>query len=163
MKRQVVLLLASAVVLGFYSQAKAGEQEEMTWGELSSLSGRTIRMTMPETAVITGRLIAVEPQGLVLQISKTTDKAAYPKGRFVVPRSEVKVLSVLSKRKRGRVIGTIGGAWSGLTLGILAAVPASSVGGALAALAGVGGGTTALGYFLGDAADRRTTTVVVVQ
>jgi hypothetical protein len=163
MRRQVVLLLASAVALGFHTEAKAGDREELTWGELSSLNGRTIRMTMPEMAVITGRLTAVEPQGLVLQISKTTDKRSYPKGRFVVPRAEVKVLAVLCKRKRGKVIGTICGAWLGLTVGIFAAIPANSAGAALATLAGVGGGITTLGYYLGDAADRRTTTVVIRQ
>ncbi len=163
MRKQVVLLLAFAVLLGFHTQAKAGDKEELTWDELSSLSGRTIRLTMPETAVITGKLTAVEPQGLVLQISKTTDKAAYPKGRFVVPRSAVKVLDVLSKRKRGRVIGTIFGAWSGLSLGAYAGFHANSAGAALATLAGVGGGLTTLGYYLGNTADGSTTIVVVRQ
>ena len=71
MRRQVVLLLMSTVVLGFHAQAKAGDTEELTWGELSSLNGRMIRVAMPEAAVITGKLTAVQPEGLILQIQKT--------------------------------------------------------------------------------------------
>lgn len=163
MNRQIALLLVSTVVFGFHGQAKAGDKEELTWGELSTLNGRTIRMTMPEAAVITGKLTAVEPEGLVLQIQKTTDKMAYPKGRFVVPRAQVKTLDILSKRRRGRVIGTICGAWLGLSVGTYAGIHTNSVGAGLATLTGVGGGLTTLGYYLGDAADRRITTVVVRQ
>ena len=163
MRRQVVLLLMSTVVLGFHAQAKAGDTEELTWGELSSLNGRIIRVAMPEAAVITGKLTGVQPEGLILQIQKTTNKTAYPKGRFVVPRSQVKTLDVLSKRKRFRVIGTICGAWIGLGAGSYAALHTNSAGAALATLAGVGGGLTTLGYYLGDAADSHTTTVVVRQ
>ena len=107
-----------------------------------------IRVAMPEASCITGKLTGVQPEGLILQIQKTTNKTAYPKGRFVVPRSQVKTLDVLSKRKRFRVIGTICGAWIGLGAGSYAALHTNSAGAALATLAGVGGGLTTLGYFL---------------
>jgi hypothetical protein len=154
---RLLLALALLTVTPVFSGAK----EELRWTELPTLAGRTLRVTMPSGAVISGKLTAVEADGLVLQIRQTTDKEAYPKGRFVVPRSQVKVLSVLSKGKRYRVIGTICGAWFGLGLGSYAAIHTDSAGPALATLAGVGGGLTVLGYYLGDAADGRTTTIIV--
>jgi hypothetical protein len=141
----------------------AGERSERTWNELPSLTGSNVRFVMPKGAVISGTLTAVEPEGLVVQIEKTTDKANYPKGRLVVPRSEVKVFDVRSKTSRYRAIGTVFGAALGLGLGVLAAVHTDSTAGAIGSFAGVTGGTATLGYFLGDAADRRTTTIVVRQ
>jgi hypothetical protein len=141
----------------------SGAKEELTWTELPTFTGRILRMTMPLGAVISGKLTAVEPEALVLQIRQTTDSNVYPKGRFLVPRSQVKVFSVLSKGKRYRVIGTICGAWFGLGLGTYAAIHTNSAGAGLATLSAVGGGLTALGYYLGDAADGRTTTVVIRQ
>lgn len=139
----------------------AGEREERSWGELANLANREIRLTMPQGAVIKGTLTAVEAEGLVLQIRSTTDKKAYPKGRFVAPRADVKTLDVLSKGKKFRVIGTIVGVWAGLTLGIYAGIHMDSAGAALAVLGGIGGGATAAGYLIGDAADTRTVTIVV--
>jgi hypothetical protein len=155
MRLLVTLALVAATPL------LSGTKEELTWTELPALTGRILRMTMPHGVVISGKLTAVEPEALVLQIRRTTDSEAYPKGRFLVPRSQVKVFSVLSKGKRYRVIGTICGAWLGLGLGTYAAIHTDSAGAGIATLSAVGGGLTTLGYFLGDAADGRTTTVVI--
>jgi hypothetical protein len=147
----------------FLSPLLAGDREERTWTELPALTGSDVRFAMPNGAVFSGTLTAVEPGGLVVQIKKTTDKANFPKGRFLVPRAEVKVFDVRSKSSRYRVIGTVSGAALGFGLGVLAAVHTDSTAGAIGAFAGVTGGTATLGYFLGDAADHRTTTIVVRQ
>lgn len=139
----------------------ASQPEERTWSELASLVNRQIRMTMPQGTVIEGTLTAVETDGLVLQIRSTTDKKAYPRGRFVAPRAEVKTLDVLSKGRKFRVIGTIVGAWAGLALGIYAGAHMDSAGPALAVFGVIGGGLTTAGYVIGDSADTQTRTIVV--
>lgn len=139
----------------------AGDRQERTWTELPYLAGSKVRFAMPDGTTFSGTLTAVEPEGLVIQIEKTTDKASHPKGRFVVPRSEVRVFDVRSKTKRYRVVGTYFGAALGLALGALAALHTDSAAGAIGSFAGVTGGTATLGYFLGDLADHRTTTIVI--
>jgi hypothetical protein len=153
--------LFAAVILLAMSLQAARPQEELKWSELGTLSGRTIRIVMPDKAVIGGKLTTAEPDGLVLQIKNTTNKNAYPKGRFVVPRAQVKAFEVLSRGKRFRTIGTICGAWFGLGLGTYAAFHTNSAGAAIATLGAVGAGSTLLGYYLGDAADKKGTTIVI--
>jgi hypothetical protein len=154
-------LVVTAASLLLAAPVFAASPEELTWNELSTLSGRTVRIVMPSSAVLSGKLTAPSPEGLVIQVEKTTDKKAYPKGRFVVPRGDLKTFQVVSKRKMFRTIGAICGAWGGLGLGVYAAIHTNSVGAGLATMAGVGGGATVLGYYLGNAADTKTTTIVI--
>ena len=150
-----------SIALIFCGSLLAANSEERTWNELQGLTGRDVQLVLARGAVVEGELVAVEPEALILQVKRTSDKAAMPKGRASVPRKEVKVLGVRRSGKKFRVIGTIAGAWFGLGLGSYAALRTDSAGAALATLAGVGGGLTTLGYFLGDAGDHRLTTIVI--
>jgi hypothetical protein len=139
----------------------AGQKEERTWGELANLANRQIRLTTPKGVVIQGPMTALESEGLVMQIRSTTDKKAYPKGRYVAPRAEVKTVDVLTKGRKFRAIGTIVGVWSGLALGVYAGGHMDSAGAALTIFGLVGGGLTTAGYLIGDAADTHTLTITV--
>jgi hypothetical protein len=155
------MLRFCALILFAVVPVLAAVAEQMTWRELSSLTGRQIRMTMPNAATIEGRITAVEPDSLVLQVRKTSDRATYPQGRLSIPRAQVTTIGLHWKTKRWRVVGTICGAWLGLGFGAYAALHTESAGPALATLAGVGAGLTTLGYVAGSAADSRSTTVVI--
>jgi len=150
-----------AVLLLVIAPALAGQREERTWGELADLVGRKIRMTTPKAVVVEGTVTALEADALVMQIGKTSDKNAYPKGRYAAPRADLKSLDVLTKGKKFRVIGTIIGAWGGLALGIYAALHTQTAARAHAVLGGVGGGATVAGYLIGDAADSQTLNISV--
>ncbi len=155
MRRLIALTLLFSVIL------PAANKEEWTWSELSSLKGRTVSMTMPSGATVSGALTAVEDENLVLQVRQSSDKKASPKGRLAVPRAQVKSLELPSKGRGFKALGTIVGAFAGVGLGGYAAAHTNSVAAGIAVFAAVGGGVTALGYYLGAAPEHRTTIITV--
>jgi hypothetical protein len=104
---------------------------------------------------------AVQNDALAVDISKTSNKSTYPKGKFLVPRATLQTFSIDQPRGRGKLVGVAVGGGVGVVLALVAAIPyAKAYRGALI------GGAVALpvgGYFLGRAADSRTVTYVIAQ
>jgi hypothetical protein len=156
----IVVLLALAGL-----PVHAAEPRQMSWNDLSSLTGRNLRIVMPDGAVISGKATGVEAEALVLDIRKASQPAVYPKGEFRVPRASLKAFEIRGKSVHYRIIGTTLGSLAGLAGGAVAAWGIAwndnRPHAAAAAFVGIWGGGTAGGYLLGNAADRKTTTVVV--
>jgi len=130
--------------------------------------GKTVSITMPDAAVISGVATAVQPDALVLVIKKTSNAHAYPKGQYSVPRATLHAVELRTKTARYRIIGTTVGGVLGTVGGFVAAAAIcgwgwdnSCGGGAAAAGIGIAAGSIAGGYFLGNAADRRSTMIVI--
>ena len=141
------------------AQAGSGEERQITWDGMSAVVGQHLRMVMPDGARIEGKAIGVEVDALVVEIGKTTNKTAYPKGRFLVPRATLRAIDVVQRSTvHWRLVGVaIGGG-----IGYLAARGARNFSGAAAVgLGALGGGVPIVGYLLGNAADRRATTYVI--
>lgn len=159
-----VLLLPARVAL-------AEEARELAWNELSLVIGKNLRILMPDGSRIEGRAISIEPDVFVIRVRKTADPAKYPKGNLSVSRASLKTFQMSTPTIRWRVLGTSVGAALGLVAGVLAACGASECLGppvngksnkaAIAVLAGVAVALPVGGYFLGNRADRRWTTVRV--
>ena len=107
----------------------------------------------------------MDEDGLLLNITKTSDKAAFPRGRARVPRSSVSVLEWNTRGKLWRIVGTSAGVVVGL--GVAAMIAMSSMweketsGEEAIAISGVVGFPVA-GYFIGRHADGKTTLIHVV-
>jgi hypothetical protein len=146
--------------------AASKEQRQVKWEGLSAVVGRKVRVVMPDGARIEGRATAVETDALVVEIHKTSNKATYPKGKYLVPRATLRAVDVDDPTFRWRAVGlAIGGG-----LGVFSAILAkASAGGFIhsPALEGAfGAGAVGLpvgGYLLGRPADRRTITYVITQ
>jgi len=91
----------------------ARRTEERTWRELANLLNQNIWMTTPKGAVTERTMSALEAEGLVMQIRSTSDKKAFPKGRHLAPKSDAKMLDLLTKGRKFRMFGTMIGAWAG--------------------------------------------------
>lgn len=142
---------------------------QMKWEELSTINGRNISIVMPQGAAVSGKLSAVQADALILRVSKTTDRVAYPKGELRVPRESLRAIEVHSKGHKFRVIGTVLGFVAGAAGGAAAAIGVQGgifntdhQGAAAATFAGILAGGTAAGYLIGNAADRKSMTIQVV-
>ena len=99
-----------------------------------------------------------------MDVRKTTDPAAYPRGRQLIPRSQAQILVVNRPTVRYRIIGTSVGGVVGVPLGGLAALEKDGLfskkgsGIIVAVIAGL----AAAGFLIGWAADRRKTTVTII-
>jgi len=157
------LLLWSAPVRGAISS------QRLTWEELPQLIGKYVDVPLYNGGAVAGRVREVQADALVIEVSKTTSVTAYPKGLLRVPRATLNVLNVHGKGIKYRILGTTlgfvagtaGGA--GVAIGVQGGLFSNDHGSAsAAAFVGVMGGVTAAGYLLGNAADRRTTTIQIV-
>src|SRR5215831_9143750 len=96
------------------------------WDDLAArVSGKTVTVAMPDGVTLSGRAQAVEPDALVLQIRHTTNRAAYPKGEYRVPRAGVHAIEISQKTARWRIVGTTLGAMVGVVAGAFAAIGAN--------------------------------------
>ena len=162
--------LAAAMLLFWVAPAAgAVTPERLTWEELPQLVGKHVSIALYDGGAVAGTVREVQADALLIQVSKSTNPAAYPKGPMRVPRNKLHVLDLHGKghkyRTIGMALGFVAGAAGGLGVAIKAqgglfgdehqtAAPAGMV----AVMAGV----TAAGYALGNAADRRTTTIQIV-
>jgi hypothetical protein len=151
-----------------HAGAAAPSVISVRWDELAAqVSGKTVTVGMPDGAILSGRAQAVEADALVLQIRHTTNRATYPKGEYRVLRAGVRAIQVSRKTARWRIVGTTLGAMVGVVAGAFAAIGAN--GGlfgnhgdrAVVTFAAVSGGVTVGGYFIGNAADRHTVTLLI--
>jgi hypothetical protein len=141
------------------------------WDDLSMVSGRTVRIALPG-GVITGKAASVESDALVVEVQKTSDRNAYPKGTLRVPREKLHRLEMQTKGKVGRVALTSLGAIVGFGGGGAAAFGISGMClwgctnerpvASAAAWVGITAAGIAAGALAGNAVDKRWTTIEIV-
>lgn len=154
-------LVLSLLICSVPADAKSDEQRQITWAGLAEVIGKKVRIVMPDGAIIQGTATAVQNDALAVDISKTSNKSTYPKGKFLVPRATLRTFSIDRSRIRGTVIGVALGGGVAFFLAVFAANGYAKayrgplIGGAVGLPVG--------GYFLGRAADSRTLTYVITQ
>ena len=98
------------------------------WDELTPLIlGKHVEMRLAGTQV-QGDVIAVRADSLFMDVTKTSNPAAYAKGQISIPRLAVSSIDIRKRTKRWRVVGTVVGAIGGLYLGVLASLQSDSLG-----------------------------------
>ena len=161
----------SAAMLLFWIAPAAGAAtpERLTWEELPQLVGKHVAIALYDGGAVAGTVREVEADALLIEVSKSTNPAAHPKGPMRVPRAKLNVLDLHGKSHKYRAIGTALGFVAGAAGGLGVAI---RVQGGLfrdehgaaagAAMIGVIAGVTAAGYAVGNARDRRTTTIRII-
>jgi hypothetical protein len=142
-------------------------QISIPWSELAPrTTGKTVQLVLPDGATVQGKVRGAGSDGLLLDVSKTSDKRAHPKGIGTIPRSSVSVLQLTEYRKIGRLAFTLG---SLAAAGALLSLGArdSSLEGPLVIILPVAGaaGTAGIGvgaYYFGKAVDKRVTEIRIV-
>ncbi len=144
----------------------AAEVSRKSWSELSQevKSGWTVRLVLPDSTFVEGKGARFTEVSLVLQLTKSGNPQAHPKGELTVPRGSVKTLELRKNRVTGQVLGAT------IPLGAGAAI--AGAGGAKGGLPFEGGGLVVTGlilavaaiplFFVGRASDRRWVSVTVV-
>lgn len=158
--------ILTAFVLAVQVLPGADQREiAISWSRLShTIEHRQVRMALPNGIRIEGKVVAVEPAQLRLDITRTTDARVQPRGQTLVPRSAVSVLELAAYGHLWRIVGTIAGpllvaaAAGGVVRHTGVENLGSAVGLAAAGMAGSGIG----GYYLGKRADRRIVTLRIV-
>ena len=115
---------------------------QVAWEELPMVVDKTVRIALPGGAVVTGTAAGVESDALVVNVMKTSDRKACPKGELRVPRATLHMLKMRGDSRKSWVVG--------MALGSMAMGP---LGGAVGAAAG---------HLAGRAVGRRWTTVEIV-
>lgn len=166
MNQKSYVAMLTAVMLAGQSMAMAESGPiELKWSELSfHIQGRDIALALPDGTSLIAEVEAVREDALVLNVRKTSNSRAHPKGNAVIPRDSVSILALKESRgKWGRKVGVSLGSITGLTLGgYVAATNANSAPAGLSTFLVITGAGTLAGYFLGKAADRRVKHIRVV-
>ena len=158
-------LLVSAMLIGQCAALASSRPVELKWDELAAqIQGRKIELVLPDATALKGEVEALRDEGLVLNVTNTSNSQAHPKGNAVIPRASVTLISLQeSPGKWGRGIGVTLGTLAGMTLGTYVAVEHNrSVGAGVTTFAAIAGAGTVAGYFIGKSADRRMTQIRIV-
>jgi len=162
-------IAAAMLLLWIAPAAGAVSPRRLTWDELPQLVGKHVSIALYDGGAVAGKVREVQADALLIEVSRTTSPVAFPKGPMRVPRATLHVLDLHGKGFKYRVIGTAlgfaagaaGGA--GVALGVQGGLFSNDHGAAAgAAFVGVMAAVTVAGYVVGNAADRRTTTIQIV-
>jgi hypothetical protein len=149
--------------------ADAAAPMHIKWEGLTVVIGKTVSIAMPGGAAITGKATSIESDALVVDVQKTSDRTAYPKGVVRVPRATLHRFEMQTKGKVGRIVGTpvgfvVGGgaglgAWVGIQGGLWGN---NNPTGAAAAWIGIAAAGTVGGYLLGNSVDKHWTAIEIL-
>ncbi|MEQ1948212.1 MAG: hypothetical protein ABL995_13540 [Bryobacteraceae bacterium] len=137
---------------------------ELRWSELSTaVTGKTVEMVLPGAVTVKGEVAAIREDALVLDVHKSSDNKAQPKGNAVIPRASVSVIKIEEHGTNWRTMGTVVGAIGGLPLGgYIAAKTTDSAGAGIAIFAVVASVATLAGRMAGGNVDRRVKMIRVL-
>ena len=154
-------LTAVMLVTGLPLQAAGGVQ--VSWQALAPLvEGKKISLVLPDSAHLRGTVVAVEKDQVILDIGKTSDPQAHPKGRATIPRTSFRSFEMTKTRTLWKVLGTTIGLGTGLAIAVPVNAYAHNEGdGAPLAIAAIIAVPTAVGFLVGWASDKKTVTVTV--
>ena len=82
-------------------------QIQLTWRELGPrIADEKIALVLPGGTHIQGKVRHVEPDGIRLRVTKTSDRKVLRKGEHLIPRQSISVLRVTEYRTLGRILTT---------------------------------------------------------
>ena len=142
----------------------AVDERQTNWAGLSVVVGQRVRVLMPDGARIEGKATGLEVDALAIEVAKSSNRKAYPKGRFLASRATLRAVDVVQpSTKWWRIVCTaLGGGIGYVALRGARNAAKSSSTGLAAGLGALGVGLPVAGYLIGNAADRRIVTYVIV-
>jgi hypothetical protein len=104
-------------MLSLAPAANAAEPQRLAWDELRQLVGKQVSIPLYDGCAVSGKVVEVQADALVLDVSKSSHPQACPKGSLRVPRATLYVLDLHQRGIRYRVtdttldvLGAVGGA-----------------------------------------------------
>jgi hypothetical protein len=140
------------------------DERQTDWPGLSVVVGHRVRVLLPDGERIEGKATALEADALAIEVAKSSNRKTYPKGRFLASRATLRAVDVVEPSTiHWRIVCTVlGGAIGyGALRGAINLAKSSDLGGA--GVGAVAVGIPLAGYLIGNAADRRVVTYVIVQ
>jgi hypothetical protein len=162
--------ISVAVLCLLAPMTEAAEVMHLPWEDLGIVTGKTVRIFLGSGFLI-GKATLVEADALVVDLTKTSDPANYPKGRVRVPRTKLHRFEIQTKGKLYRYLFTAAGGWLGSGAGFFAMYgvegcnifsTCSHSAGGVATMLGVTGAVAAAGYAAGNVEDRHWTAIEIV-
>jgi hypothetical protein len=137
---------------------------ELKWGELAAtVQGHPVELTLTGGTSVTGDVAAIRDDAMVLDVKKTSDAKAYPKGNASIPRGSIQLVKLKRSGSWGKTLGITLGVLSGVAVGgYIAGSTQNSAGPGVAVFLVIAGAMSVGGYLLGRRADQRATTIRVV-
>ncbi len=158
--------LAVLVTLSLFQASSQAETRplELKWNELApTIQGHAVELTLSGGTRVTGDVAAIRDEAMVLDVKKTTDAKAYPRGNAAIPRSSIQLVKLKRSGAWGKTLGTTLGVLSGVVVGgYVAGTTQNDVGPGVAVFLVIASAMSVGGYFLGRSADQRSTTIRVV-
>jgi hypothetical protein len=156
----VATLMAVATVPAYAAKAA----QPVAWGRLSSVvQQKTVELVLPDGVELGGRITDVQSDKLVLDVTKTSDRKAFPKGSTTLPRSSVRALAIRQHGNKATIIGAAAGLAAGIVLGNFANTYAHNEGdGAPGLVALTVALPTALGFLIGYGIDSGKKTRIIL-
>ncbi len=163
--KNLTAIYVALLVVGQSNLFAASAPVELKWNELTAATyQRTVELTLPNAVTVKGHVAAVREDGLVLDVTKTSDSKAFPKGNGMIPRASVTLLKLEKRGSNWRTMGTVIGVIGGVVLGgYVAAKTADTAGSGLSILVATASAVSIAGNLAGGAADRKTSLIRVVQ
>jgi len=158
------MTLLAALAWGVPRATAGVDERQVDWAGLSVVVGQRVRVLLPDGTRIEGKATGLEVDALAIEVKKSSNRKAYPKGRFLAPRATLRAVDVVQPSTiHWRIMcAGLGGALGYLALrGAINLVKASNTGPA-AGFTALGVGLPVAGYLIGNAADRRVVTYVIV-
>ena len=110
LRRSLSVLAVFLMMNGSLPGSEPEKLLQVRWGELGKLiGGKKAALQLAEGARVEGRVTKVEATSLIIRVKKTSNPAAYPKGRTEVLREAVSRIEVRNskKAKPARKVGRI--------------------------------------------------------
>lgn len=158
----LVLLACTTGAAVAESQSQA-DPRELRWEELPRVvMGRKVAAVLDDGTRLEGKVRRVNPASLVLDIAKTSDPQAYPKGPNTIPCEAVSTLQL--NQRRWRIAATLIGLGAGVGAGWIPALlmcgqPDSGTACTWLAWIAISGVSALVSYVGGSDADRRASRV----
>jgi hypothetical protein len=138
---------------------------ELKWGELAPvIQGHHVELALSEGRTVSGEVIVVRDDALVLDVSRSSDVRAFPNGNGTVPRTAIAFITLSRSRgSSGRTLGTVVGVLAGVVVGgYLAGTSTDSAGAGIPLFLATASGITVAGYYGGKQLDKEVTRIRVI-
>lgn len=99
-------LAVAALLLWIAPSAGADAPQRLTWEQLPQLVGKRVSIPLYNGGAVAGKILEVQGDALLIDVSKSTDPVAYPKGPLRVPRATLHVLELHGNAFKHRMAGT---------------------------------------------------------
>ena len=162
-------------LLFFQDLSLAARKVEITlrWSELQPHIGqRNVALVLPDGVHLAGKVMEITPDGLVLNVAKSSDPKGHLKGTTRIARSAVSVIQLNEIKGSKRALWSSVGAGAGLVGGWLLAEGVYHVSGegqglwaepaGIGLILGLAGAGGAAGYFGGRSSDRVETYIKII-